>query len=214
MEQVDLRQYGFIQSVNLCISLLEEFGSKITPELLKEYLGEQTREYMDSNDFLKAVVSAVQDGGDDFLTKMQELYAIKDEILKVIEPQSLIDIIEGEAQKVCEAKLMEEGYVEKLAEFVLSEARFRDFLYAYSKKSVKEAIENMDTEAIVSEIVKENADKYAQTLLESTKQKQLHAEASLFVIQQIEKLCLIRHAERFDPNKIHYQIQIKGEAGE
>lgn len=206
MEQVDLKRYGFIQSVNLCISLLEEFGSKINPELLKEYLGEQTRVYMNSNDFLRAVVSAVQEGGDDFLTKMQELYAIKDEILRVIEPQSLIDIIEGEAQKVCEAKLVEEGYVEKLAEFVLSEARFRDYLYAYTKKVITDEIAKLNVEAIVSELVKENADKYAQVLLEGTKQKQLHAEASLFVIQQIEKLCLIRHTERFDPNRIHQQV--------
>lgn len=206
MEQVDLKQYGFIASVNLCISLLEEFGSKLTPELLNKYLGEQTKIYMNSNEFLKSVVSAVQSGGDDFLAKMQELYTIKDEILKVIDPSSLIAIIEGQAQKVCETKMMEESYIVKLAEFALSESRFRDYLYAYTKKAIKDEIASLDIEVIVSEQIKENADKYAQILLESTKQKELHAEASLLVIQQIEKYCLSKCTSIFDPDKLHIQF--------
>lgn len=209
MEQVDLKQYGFIASVNLCITLLEEFGSKLTPELLNEYLGEQTKIYMSSDEFLKSVVSAVQNGGDDFLAKMQELYAIKDEILKVIEPYSLIKIIEGQAQKVCEEKMMQESFIKALADFVLSEARFRDYLYSYTKQVVRKAISELDVEVIVSDLVKENADKYAQSLLESTKQKNLHAEASLLVIQQIEKYCISKCTSFFDPDKLHPQFKPK-----
>lgn len=205
MEQINLDRYGFIKSVNMCIELLQEFGDKLTPEQLDEFLGEHTKEYMSSQEFIGLVVEAVIKGGDEFFDKMNALYEIKDEILKVIEPKNLIEIIEGQAQKVCEELVMQDSYINKLAEFCLSQARFRDYLFAYTKDVVREAISKMDIEIIVSDIVKENAEKYAQYLLETTKQKQLMAEASLFVIQTIEQLCLAKQQCWIDPDKLHPQ---------
>lgn len=210
MEQIDLEQYGFIKSVNLCITLLQEFGNKLTPEQLDEFLGEHTREYMSSQEFIGIVVEAVIKGGDDFFDKMNQLYEVKDEILAVIEPSNLIDIIEGQAQKVCESILIDPNYIQRLAAFCLAQDRFRDFLYAYTKDVVRQAIEDLDIEVIVSEIVKKNADIYAQYLLEKTKQKQLMAEASLFVIQTIEQLCLAKQQCWIDPDKLHPQGDKKG----
>lgn len=210
MEQVDLKQYGFIQSVNLCITLLEEFGSKLTPEQLDKYLGEQTKIYMSSQEFLALVVDAVEKGGGAFFEKMNELYGIREEILKVIDPENLIPLIEGEAQKVCESLVVEEAYIKKLADFCLASPRFRDYMYAYTKQAVALEIKKMDLGAVVTEIVSENADKYAELLLFSTKQKQLMAEASLFNIQSIEKLVYSMYSGViFDPDYLHPQGQEK-----
>lgn len=193
MEQVDLNRYGFIQSVNLCITLLEEFGNKLTPDELDKFLGEHTKSYMNSEEFLAAVVDAIEKGGDDFVNKMSELYKIKDEILKVIEPKNLYSIIEGEARKVGEELVLSDGYIEKLADFCLASPRFRDYMYSYTKQAVSLAIKNLNLEEIVSKIVADNADRYSELLLFSTKQKQLMAEASLLCTLSIEKLLYARY---------------------
>lgn len=206
MEQVDLEKYGFIKSVNLCITLLEEFGSKLTPEQLDNYLGEHTKQYMSSQEFLALVVEAVEKGGGVFFEKMNELYGIREEILKVIDPENLIPLIEGQAQKVSEELMLEDGYIEKLAEFCLASPRFRDYMYSYTKQAVAEEIKKMDIGEVVTNLVKENADEYAKLLLFSTKQSQLLAEASLFNIQSIEKLvCAKYRGVIYDEDYIHPQ---------
>lgn len=206
MEQVNLQQYGFIKSVNLCIELLQEFGNKLTPEQLDAFLGEHTKMYMSSQEFLGIVVNAVISGGNDFFQKMNELYKIKDQVLETISPQNLISIIEGRTQRVCEELVMQDEYITKLADFCLAQSRFRDFLYAYTKEEVSKAIQTMDLSNVIVDIVKSNADEYAKMLLFSTKQSQLKVEASLFCIQSIEKLVASMYrGVIYDPDYIHPQ---------
>lgn len=206
MEQVDLNQYGFIKSVNLCITLLQEFGNKITPEQLDEFLGNHTKIYMSSDEFLSLVVNSVIKGGDDFVEKMNALFEVKDQILETINAQNIINIIEGKTQMVCEELLMEDSYIVKLADFCLAQSRFRDFLYAYTKDQVADAISKMDLSKVIVDIVKTNADEYAKLLLFSTKQSQLKAEASLFCIQSIEKLVSAMYkGVIYDPDYLHPQ---------
>lgn len=209
---MSLEQNGFVRAVNQCIQLLNEFGNKITPQLLKQYLGEETRTYMNSEDFLRAVIDVVVQGGDDFVSKIQELYSLKEQIEEGTSPQKIAEIVESKTQEITKEEISQEEFIQKLSEFVLSKEQFRDFLFAYTKKGVGDAIEGLDLEVVVSEIVKENADKYAQLLLSSTYQKQACAEASLLVIQQTEKYCLSKCSEIFDTDKIHIQnYPTKGE---
>lgn len=212
---MSLEQNGFIRSVNQCIELLRAYGDKITPTLLKQYLGEETRAYMSSNDFLRAVIDAIISGGSDFVSKIEELYELKEQIEEGTSTQKITEIVENKTQEIAQEQVSQEEFIQRLSDFILGTEQFRDFLFAYTKKSIEDSIENLDLNVVVSELVKENADKYAQLLLSKTYQKQIMTEASFLVIQQIEKYCLSKCTSIFDPNKLHPQFTPKqGEVSE
>lgn len=210
MEEVNLEQYGFIQSVNVCIELLREFGDKVTPEKLDIFLGKHTKEYMNSREFLSEVVSSVINGGSSFLQKMEELYKVKDEVINIINANNIHHFLEAVSHEEFQKLMNENHFLEKLAWFCLEAPRFRDFIHAYTKAEVGKAIINLDLKAMIMDIIRPNADEFAKLVLDNTKKIQAQAEASLLVIQTIEQYCIIKQRCWVDPDSLHHQNYPKG----